>query len=167
MSDNPDEFPSFDIPFADSFSPDSRRRFIEFTVSKLISAGLSKTQSLAIYRDSGVGITRNDFNTIYDKVSNLDLTSSQIQNIPNDVLPTTDILGKANFNLKQRYMFTAAITYDDIDAEVQGTKLMSVFTSRLMTKDELIEEFERLYGDSFNPDSYNVLDITVIKGYKR
>lgn len=165
MTDNPDDIQFPGVSFPDSFTPESRRALITFTISRYVSEGVSKTKALAAYRAAGIGINSSDFSAIYDSVKEENFTSEQIQKLGMNDIPQLEDMGKSRVALDKQFRFTAQFVFNDIEAEVQKTQFLSADTNVPMTKEQLIDFFRGTFGDSFNTSQFELVHIEIVRGY--
>lgn len=164
MSDNPNK-PTIFFLNPEGYSPSTRRTQIASTVMKFISRGISKTAALQAYRDAGIGITRSDFNDIYDQISKREYLAGQVQALNDTDIPQKSDLAPSPTKLTSKYRFVGLVTYYDSLAQEQQQEFFSVDTSKLSTVSDLTALIKEHYQNYYQDDTREVEDVLLVRGY--
>jgi len=131
------------------------------------SRGLSANAALRLARQTGIGVRRHNFLSIYRELRGQSEAAYHIRSVRKTHLPNVDRLPHAITNIRREYSFNVRLNLRDGQTGEIMHRNITVSTDRLMTVGDIEAEAEAAYRTNSTYDKNEIIDIAVVEAKRR
>lgn len=127
----------------------------------------SRNQLLTTFREYGLGIRTQEFYDLYRDVRGINISSSAIRSVPDDVIPRLETFAPNRYKQQSEFLYVVEYSYlsEDQSTILKGT--FGVSSDYRMSKQDLLEQFEDNATEFYPNRDFDFGDARVTRAFRR